>query len=105
MKHTSFKLPVLAFALAAIIAFTQSAFTPVKTVKYKVAAVQYAFNGTTLAQDKSASNYTAISPSNPAPTCAGASLPCIVSVEGDLQTWLNARTPAQIRDQAVETKD
>ena len=104
MKRFSLKLPFVAFALAGIIAFTQSAFTPAKVVHTK-SVVSYAFNGTTLAQDKSAANYTMIDASHPAPECEGTSLPCIVSVDGDLQTWLNARTQTQIRDQADETKN
>ena len=65
--------------------------------------VQYQFNGTTLTQDKTASNYSVVSGSGP--SCEGTALPCVVSVTGDLQTWLNARTDTQIRDQAISTKD
>lgn len=86
--------------LGAGVAFAFKA--PVKKIKV-LPPVQYQFNGTTLTQDKTAANYSVVSGSGP--DCEGTTLPCVVSVSGDLQTWLNARTDTQIRDQAISTKD
>ncbi|WPU97838.1 hypothetical protein SNE26_17570 [Mucilaginibacter sp. cycad4] len=86
--------------LGAGVAFAFKA--PAKKIKV-LPPVQYQFNGTTLAQDKTAANYSVVSGSGP--DCEGTALPCVVSVSGDLQTWLNARTDTQIRDQAISTKD
>jgi hypothetical protein len=99
MKNFRMKISVFAIALGSVIALTQSAFTPAG----KRFATQYQFNGTSLADDKNAANYSAVS----SPTCGGTAMPCVISVPTGttLTAWLAARTPEQIRDQAVSQKN
>ena|SRR3569833_4417057 len=96
MKRIKLNFAAWAFLLGTALAFTTSSFTTVKA-KTASGATQYQFNGTTLSQDKSASNYSVV---GAPPSCSGTALPCTITVSGDLQTWLDARTPAQIRDDA-----
>lgn len=97
MKRIKLNIAVIAFILGSAIAFTQSAFNTIKKPHIAHNATQYQFNGTTLAEDKSASNYSVVSGT---PSCIGSNLPCEVTVTGSLQAWLDARTETQIRDQA-----
>jgi hypothetical protein len=104
MKRIKINFAVLAFVLGTVVALTQSSFTSVKQANSRITAVQYHFEGNSLSQDKSASNYTILS--SPASDCTEANvMPCVITVDGDLQTWLDARTNVQIRDQADDTKD
>jgi hypothetical protein len=102
MKRIKLNFAVMAFILGSAVAFTQSAFTTVKKPHIALNATQYQFNGTTLIADKSASNYSVVSGS---PSCVGSSLPCTITVTGDLQTWLNAHTDTQIRDMADQKRN
>jgi hypothetical protein len=99
MKNLKMKFSLLAFALGSFVAVTQSAFTPAA----KKFATQYQFNGTTLTDDTDPNNYSAVS----SPTCGGSAMPCVISVPTGttLSSWLAARTPEQIRDQAVSQKN
>jgi hypothetical protein len=104
MQIKKFKIGFLAILLGGIIAVTQSAFKPAHVRKYD--AAQWIFNGTTIAQDKSASNYTMVDGSHPVPdNCSGTSLPCYITVDGDLQTYLDANTAADIRSNADEKRN
>lgn len=104
MKRTSFKISVLAIILGSMVAFTQSAFKPVH--KHNFATAQWIFNGTTLSQDKVAGNYTKVDAMHPVPTnCSGSALPCYITVDGDLQTYLNNNSSTVIRDNADEIRD
>ena len=67
--------------------------------------VQYVFDGTSSSQSKSAANYTMLDVNDPEPGCEGTALPCVIEVEGNLQTWLDARTESQILSEAIATKD
>ncbi|RAV60188.1 hypothetical protein DIU36_02505 [Mucilaginibacter rubeus] len=106
MNTKLFKNKVMAIVAMFTIVLGVGAAIAMKAPDHKIKVlppVQYQFNGTTLSQDKTASNYSVVSGSGP--SCDGTALPCVVSVTGDLQTWLNARTDTQIRDQAISTKD
>lgn len=89
-----------ALVLGATIAFTQSAFTSAKPVK--ASGTEYQFNGTQVSQMKDASQYSA----STSPSCDDANvLPCTINVTGNLQSWLNSHTDAQILAAADQTKD
>jgi hypothetical protein len=101
MKSNKLNFAVAALVLGSVIAFTQSSFTTVKHAITGKTTVQYHFKGTTLAADKMAANYEVYS----SQTCAsGTTLPCIIEVDGDLQTWLNSQTKEAIRDNALVQK-
>jgi hypothetical protein len=103
VKKFTFKNKYVAIVAAFLILSGAGATFAFKAPAKVLPPVQYQFNGTTLTQDKSASNYSVVSGSGP--SCAGTALPCVVSVSGDLQTWLNARTATQIKDQAISIRD
>ncbi|QEM07803.1 hypothetical protein DIU31_031480 [Mucilaginibacter rubeus] len=104
MKNSRLNISMLAIVLGTVIAFTQSAFKPVH--KHKFATAQWIFNGTMLSQDKSAANYTKVDATHPVPTsCSGSAVPCYITVDGDLQTYLNANSSTAIRDNADEVRD
>jgi hypothetical protein len=97
-------LTMLAFLLGSVIAFTQSAFTPAH--KHGLNSAQWIFTGTMLSQDKSAANYVKADASHPLPQdCQGTAVPCYITVNGDLQTYLNANSTTAIRDNADEVRD
>lgn len=89
------KKRILGFA-AILTAVSASAFTshPANTL--------YKFNGNA-SSIHSASAYQVVT--TPPTGCSGTSLPCYLSVSGDLQTWLDARTDAQIVAAAPATKN
>ncbi len=95
-------MSVSALLLGIILSVSTTAF---RSVNNHRTAVQYSFEGSNSSQSKSASNYTMLGVSDPQPECEGTSLPCVIEVDGDLQTWLDARTETQIKDQAINTKD
>ncbi|OAQ41973.1 hypothetical protein A5893_02310 [Pedobacter psychrophilus] len=95
-------LRVFTLLLGFTLAFGFSAF---KAVKTQGTAIRYVFDGTSSSQSKSAVNYTMLEVNDPEPDCSGSALPCIIEVDGNLQTWLNARTESQILSQASATKD
>jgi hypothetical protein len=104
MKNRKFNVTMLAVLLGSVIAFTQSAFTPAH--KHGLTSARWVFTGSVLSQDKSAANYVKVDASHPASTsCSGTQLPCIITVEGDLQTYLNANSSTAIRDNADELTD
>lgn len=100
MKKNIFFSALAIVAVAGVFIF--SAFTPTKS---KSVAVQYVFNGNSSLDSKNAANYSMIDENDPEPGCDGSALPCIVEVEGNLQTWLDARTELQILSEATATKD
>ncbi|MGF7079047.1 hypothetical protein [Mucilaginibacter sp. UYCu711] len=101
MRRFKLNLALATFIAGSAIAITQSSFTPAKAAKF---SSNYHFKGTTTAQMKTAANYEVVT--SP-PTCDnGGSLPCeIDNISGSLQTWLDARTNAQILAAAVQTKN
>lgn len=101
MKKVNF-LSAFALLLGITLAVGFSAF---KASEPKNVVVQYVFDGTTSSQSKTAANYTMLEVNDPAPGCEGTALPCVIEVEGNLQTWLDARTESQIVSQAIATKD
>jgi len=104
MKNRKFNITMLAFLLGTVIAFTQSAFKPAHD--HGLTSAQWIFTGTMLSQDKSAANYVKADASHPLPTnCAGTAVPCYITVNGDLQTYLNANTSTAIRDNADEVRN
>ena len=104
MKSFKLNFTALAFILGSVIAISQSAFTPAKKSTAGRFSTQYQYNGTTLADDKFSVNYSPISGTGP--TCDNANqLPCVVTVTGSLQTWLDARTDIVILAQSTHTRD
>ena len=102
MKRFKLNFAVAAFVVGAAIAFTQSSFTTAKVKRQN--GTEYQFNGTMVSQEKSASNYSVVSGSGP--SCdENEVLVCTINVTGDLQTWLNNHTDAQILAAADQTKD
>ncbi|MFI5162355.1 MAG: hypothetical protein ACHQHN_13835 [Sphingobacteriales bacterium] len=102
MKRFKLNFAVIAFMVGSVVAFSQSAFTPVRKAKAQT-GTNYKFNGNQLSQDLSASNYSTYST---APSCDEANvLPCIINVTGDLQTWLNTQTNQSVVDNAIDTRD
>lgn len=81
------KRKILGIAAIAI-ALSASAFTTTRS------NTLYKFNGNS-SNIGDASAYTEVS-TPPAGCNTGITLPCYLSVSGDLQTWLDARTDAQI---------
>lgn len=104
MKNRKFNVTMLAVLLGSVIAFTQSAFTPAH--KHGLTSAQWIFTGTMLSQDKSVANYVKADAANPLPPdCHGSAVPCYITVNGDLQTYLNANSSTAIRDNADEVRD
>lgn len=93
-----------ALILGSTIALTQSAFTSAKPLKVKSGGTEWQFNGTSTSEMKSASEYSEVSGSGP--SCDDANvLPCTINVTGDLQTYLNGHSDAQILAASDQTKD
>jgi hypothetical protein len=104
MKNKKLNISVLAIVLGSLVAFTQSAFKPAHKQTY--ATAQWIFTGTMLSQDKSAVNYVKVDATHPVPSnCTGTALPCYITVDGDLQTYLNANSSTAIRDNANEVRN
>lgn len=102
---TRIKLNFAAIVMTAgvAIALTQSAFTPAHPAKKHTTGTEYQFNGTMASQEKSAADYSVVSGSGP--SCSGSALVCTINVSGDLQTWLNQHTTAQILAAADQTRN
>lgn len=100
----NFKMGFFALLLGGVIAVTQSAFKPAHRQRFDSA--QWIFNGTTLGQDKFSSNYQIVDGLHPVPdNCSGTALPCYITVNGDLQTYLDNTSSGDIRDNADETRN
>jgi hypothetical protein len=104
MKSFKVNIAVMAFLLGSAIALSQSAFISAKTVKKGQTGTEYQFNGTSVSQEKTASDYSVVSGSGP--SCDDNDvLVCTINVTGDLQTWLNNHTDAEILGAADQTRD
>ena len=103
MKSFKLNFTALAFILGAFIAISQSAFTSAKKVNKARPGTEYEFKGTTVAEEKTASEYAVDSGSGP--TCSGTTLVCTINVTGDLQSWLTTHSDAQILAAADQTKN
>ncbi|WP_374949830.1 hypothetical protein [Mucilaginibacter sp.] len=83
-------------ATAIVLAIGASAFTT------NNANTLYKFNGNSSTMHD-ASAYQVVT--TPPAGCGGSALPCYVSITGDLQSWLDARTDAQIVADAPARKN
>jgi len=90
-------------AAAVVLAVGASAFTSID-VPARAVANQYRFNGTQLSQVHDISKWSQIS--GTLPSCSGTVLPCVITVtSGSLQSYLDARSNEQVRDQADMQKN
>ncbi len=102
MKKSKISISLFALILGAGLAFN-SASTPAKHSGAKQIGTEYQFNGTNSSQEKSAASYAVVSGSGP--VCSGSALVCTINVTGDLQTWLNNHSVAQILSAADQTRN